>query len=113
MNGLRPVRTVREFDDVITAPQFGFRDADDYYEAVGAKRLVDRVRVPLLLITAEDDPFVPYANFLALRLEQYPAIRFHPVQHGGHCGFISRFAGSERFWAEARIVEFCDAHRRV
>jgi predicted alpha/beta-fold hydrolase len=113
MNGLAPVRTVREFDDVITAPQFGFRDADEYYEAVGAKRLVDQVRVPLLVITAEDDPFIPFANFLALRLEQYPAIRFYPVQHGGHCGFISRFSGSERFWAEARIVEFCDAHRKV
>jgi predicted alpha/beta-fold hydrolase len=113
MNGLRPVRTVREFDDVITAPQFGFRDADEYYEAVGAKRLVDQVQVPLLMIIAEDDPFVPYANFLALRLEQYPAIRFHAPQHGGHCGFISRFTGSERFWAEARIVEFCDAHRKV
>jgi uncharacterized protein len=113
MNGLGPVRTVREFDDVITAPQFGFRDAEEYYEAVGAKRLVGQVRMPLLLITAEDDPFVPYANFLALRLEQYPAIRFHPVRHGGHCGFISRFSGSERFWAEARIVEFCDAHRKV
>jgi predicted alpha/beta-fold hydrolase len=113
MNGLAPVRTVREFDDVITAPHFGFRDAEEYYEAVGAKRLVDQVRVPLLLITAEDDPFVPFANFLALRLEQYPAIRFHPVQHGGHCGFISKFSGSERFWAEQRIVEFCDAHRKV
>ena len=113
LNGLRPVRTVREFDDVITAPQFGFRDADEYYEAVGAKRLVDQVRVPLLVITAEDDPFVPFANFLALRLEQYPAIRFRPVQHGGHCGFISRFSGSERFWAEQRIVEYCDAHRKV
>lgn len=113
MNGLRPVRTVREFDDVITAPQFGFRDADEYYEAVGAKKVIDRVRIPFLLITAEDDPFVPFASFAALRLERYPAIRFHAPQHGGHCGFISRFAGSERFWAEARIVEFCDAHRKV
>ena len=111
--GLAPVRTVREFDDVITAPQFGYRDAEEYYQAVGAKRLVDQVRVPLLLIAAGDDPFVPFAGFLALRLEQYPAIRFHPAEHGGHCGFISRFSGSERFWAEQRIVEFCDAHRKV
>src|SRR5215467_464995 len=55
-DGLRPIRTVREFDDVITAPQFGYRDAQEYYEAAGAKRVIGQLRVPMLLITAEDDP---------------------------------------------------------
>ena len=110
-NNIGPVRTVREFDDKITAPQFDFRDADDYYEAVGAKRLVAQVRVPMLVITAEDDPFVPYTSFLAARVAQNPAIRFVPTLHGGHCGYISRHAGPERFWAEQRIAEFCDGLR--
>jgi len=112
-DGFGPIRTVREFDDAITAPQFGYRDAQEYYEAAGAKRVIDGVRVPLLVITAEDDPFVPYASFLVLRLERLPAVRFIPQEHGGHCGFISRYSGSERFWAEQRIAEFCDAHRKV
>ena len=112
-DGFRPIRTVREFDDAITAPQFGFRNAQEYYEAASAQRVIDRVRVPMLMITAEDDPFVPYAAFLALQLERFPAIRFHAPEHGGHCGFISRYSGGERFWAEQRIVEFCDAHRHV
>ncbi len=64
-NGFGPIRTVREFDDAITAPCFGFRDAEEYYEAAGAKRVVAQVRVPMLMITAEDDPFVPYVSFLA------------------------------------------------
>jgi len=59
-NGFAPIRTVREFDDAITAPQFGYRDAQEYYEAAGAKCVIDKVRVPLLLITAKDDPFVPF-----------------------------------------------------
>jgi predicted alpha/beta-fold hydrolase len=113
LDGFGPVRTVREFDDAITAPQFGYRDAEEYYEAAGAKRVIDRVRVPMLMITAEDDPFVPYAGFLALQLERFPAIRFRAPQHGGHCGFISRYKGGERFWAEQRIAEFCDALRKV
>jgi predicted alpha/beta-fold hydrolase len=112
-DGFGPVRTVREFDDAITAPQFGYRDAQEYYEAVGAKRVIDRVRVPMLLITAEDDPFVPYATFLALRPERLATIRFRAPEHGGHCGFVSRYSGGERFWAEQRIAEFCDAHRTV
>ena len=107
--GLGPVRTVRRFDDVITAPQFGYHDAQDYYENVGAKRVAAQIRVPLLLITAQDDPFVPFGSFLAARINENPAIQFVAPQHGGHCGFISKHSGSERFWAEQRIVEFCAA----
>src|SRR3979490_1695781 len=75
-DGLPPVRTVREFDDFITAPQFGYRDAQDYYDHVGAKRVAAQIRVPTLLITAQDDPFVPYASFLAARMDQNPAVGF-------------------------------------
>jgi predicted alpha/beta-fold hydrolase len=107
-NGVGKIRTVREFDDVITAPAFGYRDAQEYYEAAGAKRVLDQVRVPTLMITAEDDPFVPYVLFLAARPERNPAIRFVAPEHGGHCAFVSGTRGEERFWAEQRIVEFCE-----
>lgn len=107
-NGLPPIRTVREFDDFITAPHFGFRDAEEYYESASAKNVVARVTVPLLLITAQDDPFVPYVSFLAARVEDNPCIRFRAPEHGGHCGFVSRWSGPERFWAEQRILDFVD-----
>jgi uncharacterized protein len=110
-NRFGPIRTVREFDDAITAPCFGFRDAEEYYEAAGAKKVIAQVRVPALLITAEDDPFVPYVSFLAAGVEKNPAIRFLAPEHGGHCAFISNQSGSERFWAEQRIVEFCEGQR--
>jgi uncharacterized protein len=105
-NGFGPIRTVREFDDAITAPAFGFKDAAEYYESAGAKKVIASVRVPLLLITAQDDPFVPYASFLAARVEENPFVQFVAAEHGGHCAFISRFKGVERFWAEARILEW-------
>jgi len=108
--GFGPVRTVREFDDKITAPNFGFRDAQEYYETVGAKKVVAQVRVPMLMITAQDDPFVPYALFERANPAENPAIMFLAPKHGGHCGFISNQAGHERFWAEQRIVEFCGAY---
>jgi len=107
VHGLAPVRTVRQFDDVITAPQFGYRDAQDYYDNVGAKRVTAQIRVPMLMITAQDDPFVPYTSFLLAKISENPAIQFVSPQHGGHCGFISKHQGSERFWAEQRIVDFC------
>jgi predicted alpha/beta-fold hydrolase len=63
LSRLSRIRTVREFDDAFTAPHFGFEDAEDYYHRASAMRVVDRIRVPTLVITAEDDPFVPAAAF--------------------------------------------------
>jgi predicted alpha/beta-fold hydrolase len=105
-NGFGPIRTVREFDDAITGPAFGYKDAEEYYEAAGAKRVIDRVRVPLLLMTAKDDPFVPYESFVRAKAEANPAVQFIAPEHGGHCGFISKWPGTERHWAEERVVEF-------
>ncbi len=105
-NGFAPIRTVREFDDAITGPAFGFRDAEEYYEASGAKRVIAQLKVPLLLMTAKDDPFVPYDSFVRAKVAANPLVRFVAPEHGGHCGFISKWAGNERFWAEERVVEF-------
>jgi uncharacterized protein len=105
-NGFGPIRTVREFDDKITGPQFGYKDAEDYYQAAGAKRVIGQVRVPLLLITAKDDPFVPFDSFARARVEENAFVQFLAPNHGGHCAFVSKWPGDERHWAEARIVEF-------
>jgi uncharacterized protein len=107
-NGFARIRTVREFDDAITAPNFGYRDAQEYYEAAGAKRVVNKIRVPYLLITAQDDPFVPFEAIRASGVENNPSITFVAPRHGGHCAFISNQPGAHRFWAESRIVDFCE-----
>jgi uncharacterized protein len=107
-HGFGPIRTVREFDDAITAPHFGFKDAEEYYQAAGAKKVIAKVRMPLLLITAQDDPFVPYESLLQARVGENPCVRLVAPEHGGHCGFVSRRSGAERFWAEERIVEFVE-----
>ncbi len=106
-NGFGPIRTVREFDDAITAPHFGFKDAQEYYESAGAKKVIAQIRLPYLLITAQDDPFVPYEAILASGVESNPSVRFVAPEYGGHCGFVSRYGGSARFWAEELIVAFC------
>ena len=60
---MNAIKTVREFDETYTAPYFGFRNAEDYYHRASAMRVIDRIRVPALVITAEDDPFVPSQPF--------------------------------------------------
>jgi uncharacterized protein len=104
---LRRVRTVRQFDELYTAPHFGFAGASDYYHRASAMRVVERIRVPALVITAEDDPFVPTAPFRDPRLTSNPHLDVVITRHGGHCGFVARPSnGSDGYWAEERIVEF-------
>jgi predicted alpha/beta-fold hydrolase len=111
LNGLERVRTVREFDDGITAPHFGYRDAADYYHRASASRVAQQITVPTLILTAQDDPVVPFLIFESAALRANPRITLVAPEHGGHCAFISRWSGWERFWAEARVVEFCSRNK--
>lgn len=106
---LDTVRTVREFDERYTAPHAGFRDAADYYARSSALQFAGRIRIPTLVIHAQDDPFVPYESFLDQTLGANPCcIILLAPPRGGHVGFVARNTGVEdRFWAENRLVEFC------
>ena len=104
---LAAIRTVREFDAVYTAPHFGFQSAEDYYHRASAMRVIDRIAVPALVITAEDDPFVPVEPFRDPRLAANPNLTVLITRHGGHCGFLeAERNGGDGYWAERQIVEF-------
>ena len=109
---LGEVRSVRQFDEIFTAPHFGFGGASNYYHRASAMRVIDRIGVPALIITAEDDPFVPVAPFRDPCVTTNPNINLIVTRHGGHCGFIAeRSPDSDGYWAEDQIVRF--AHARV
>jgi predicted alpha/beta-fold hydrolase len=108
---LPQVRTVRQFDEVFTAPYFGFRDAEDYYHRASAMRVVDRITVPTLVIAAEDDPFVPAVMFDDPAVRNNPHITAVVTRHGGHCGFVAASEGDDDgYWAELSIVAFAAKH---
>jgi predicted alpha/beta-fold hydrolase len=98
------IRTIYEFDDAITAPAFGFRGADHYYDSASSAGFLDRIRVPALLIQAQDDPFIPYDVFEDLALEQNPNLYLEAPPHGGHVAFLAR--QGPRFWAIEQAVRF-------
>jgi predicted alpha/beta-fold hydrolase len=108
--GLDRPQTLREFDDAVTAPGGGYRDAADYYQRASAVRVAHLISTPTLIITARDDPFVPVRSFNVPGIMSNRQIQFVAPEWGGHCGFISRRSGYERYWAEARIIEFCARH---
>jgi hypothetical protein len=114
---LDAIRSVREFDEVYTAPHFGFRDASDYYHRASAMRVVDRIAVPALVISAEDDPFVPSDPFHDPRVRDNAHLRVIVTRNGGHCGFVSdpgaARGGFDGYWAEQQILAFAEAHARA
>ena len=103
---LGPVRTVREFDERFTAPHHGFRDAADYYHRASSLRVVDRVRVPTLVVSAADDPFIPPEQFHDPGIVENPHVNVQVTPHGGHCGFYAPAGiGFDGYWAERRAVD--------
>jgi predicted alpha/beta-fold hydrolase len=114
LSRLQTIRTVRQFDNVFTAPHFGFADADDYYYRCSAMRVADRITVPTLIITSEDDPFVPVEPFRSNVLTANPHIELHVTRYGGHCGFIGpRSDADDGYWAERQIVDFVERQHRA
>jgi uncharacterized protein len=116
IQSLGSVRSVREFDDVITAKFCGFRDAADYYARSSARNVVASVARSALILTSQDDPFVPIESFDFPALRENPNIEFVAPRYGGHCAFVARKEtpeqnnGAGRFWVESRLVEFCLRH---
>lgn len=98
--------TIRRFDDVYTAPHHGFGDAANYYRLASALRIADRVRIPLLLLAAEDDPFVPADQFRSPVLAANPHIHVTVTPRGGHCGFIAMPGAHDGYWAETQALSF-------
>ena len=113
LDGLDRIHSIGDFDDIITAPNFGFRDAADYYHHASAIRVVADISVPTLVLIAQDDPLIPFESFQKPELTGNPHITVVATDSGGHCGFVSSHDGDERFWAEARIMEFCRSRSQL
>ncbi len=107
LDALGRVRTIREFDDAYTAPFHGFENAADYYHRASAMRVIERITVPTLIITAADDPFVPPGPFRDPAVTGNRHVRVIVTPHGGHCGFVEQRSGTyDGYWAEREIVKF-------
>ena len=100
------LRTVRDFDELYTAPHGGFAGAGDYYARASAIRFVPRVRVPTLVIHAQDDPLVPFGPLQRPEVSGNPSVVTAAPSRGGHVAFVSA-EKVERFWAEERLAELC------
>jgi hypothetical protein len=100
---VRRSKTLDEFDEVVTSRVHGFDGAADYYEKCSSGPFVQNVQTPLLLLSAEDDPFIPASTIP----RKVPAnVTLEVSARGGHLGFVEGPIWAPRFYAERRAIEF-------
>jgi uncharacterized protein len=107
------IRSLREFDDRITALYSGFTSADDYYDRAAAARVLDRIAVPSLVLHALDDPFVRLTTETRGKIIANPNITLLESKNGGHCAFLAQpdgAAGYDGYWAEHTLLRFLLDH---
>lgn len=98
-------RTLREFDNAVTAPLHGFRDTDDYWTRASAKPLLADIAAPTLMLNARNDPFLP-ARALPRAEEVADCVRLELPATGGHVGFIAGAFPGRLDWLPQRILGF-------
>jgi uncharacterized protein len=103
------LRTLEDFDNLITGPLHGFRDAQDYYARSSSLPYLKNIRLKTLLFSAADDPMLPPEVLDEVRkaAEQNPVLEVDFVEKGGHAGFITGSVPWRPFYyAEHRVGEF-------
>ena len=103
------VRTLLEFDDLVTGPLHGFTSADDYYARSSSRHFLRDIRRPTLLLSAVDDPFLPCEVLDDVRAaaRDNPALVPEFVDKGGHVGFVAgRVPWRPFYYAEWRVVDW-------
>ena len=111
---LRGIKTLREFDDRITAYYCGFTGADDYYDRAAASHVIDRIARPALVIHAANDPFVRILPETRQKIVAKRNITYIEAEDGGHCAFVGDREGDPGYdgrWAEREVVEFARQFR--
>jgi len=106
---VRGVRTLREFDDRVTAYYCGFTGADDYYARAAGANVVERIAMPALVIHAANDPFIRLLPETRQKLIGNHNVTYIETEDGGHCAFIGEREGDAAYdgrWAEREVVEF-------
>ena len=105
---LRRAQTLFDFDDAVTAPVHGFEGAHDYYSRSSSLRYLSTIRIPTLLLSAVDDPFLPpqVLDDVAMVARNSPNLMTEFLPKGGHVGFVSGSLLNTRYYHEERVVEF-------
>jgi predicted alpha/beta-fold hydrolase len=103
---LHKIRTIVDFDTYYTARLFGFGTAANYFSTQSSGQFLDRIRIPALLVQAQDDPLIPFSIYNHPAFASNANLRLVTSAHGGHVGFISR--RRPRFWVDQLVLDWVE-----
>lgn len=106
LSRLRGLKSLRDFDDKVTAFYCGFSGAADYYARAAAANVVDKIAVPTYILYARNDPFIRVLPETRRKVAANPNIEFVETEDGGHCSFLGERNGYDGHFAERKIVDF-------
>ena len=95
-----------DFDNYFTAPVNGFKDANDYWKQNSCKQFLEDIKIPSLLVTAVDDPFLSDSCIPVQEAKNNKNFHLEVTKYGGHVGYNSNFDQGSGFWLEKRIIDF-------
>jgi predicted alpha/beta-fold hydrolase len=102
---LKSIKSLRDFDEVITGPLHGFKDAEDYYEQNSSLYFLEKIRIPALIVNAQNDPFLTEECIPFKLAESLDFVYLEAPVVGGHCGFYPQnYQGIT--WSEKRAAEW-------
>jgi predicted alpha/beta-fold hydrolase len=102
---LANIKSLKDFDDVITGPLHGFKDAEDYYEQNSSLYFLEKIRIPVLIVNAQNDPFLTEECIPFTLAESLDFVYLEAPKYGGHCGFYPKnYQGVT--WSEKRAAEW-------
>lgn len=109
---MQKIKTLRDFDNLYTAPIHGFEDAQDYYTQCSARYFLDTIAIPTLIVNAWNDSFLAPACYPKAQIEKLDKVFLEVPAKGGHCGFAP--ANQQGlYWSEQRALEFVNQESYV
>jgi len=107
---LRKLKSLLDFDNIYTGPLHGYKDAHDYYEQCSSIYYLDGIKIPSLILNAQNDPFLSAKCFPVQLGNKLENVFMEFPKQGGHVGFSPR-SSSENYWSEKRAFEFISSDK--
>ena len=103
---LEGLKSLRDFDDRVTAFYCGFDGARDYYARSSAANVLDRIAVPAFILCAANDPFIRITPETRRKIVGNPNLSLVEAADGGHCAFLGERKGGDGLFAEQTVMDF-------
>jgi uncharacterized protein len=99
------IRNFKDFDNRYTAPIHGFKDAEDYWRKCSCSQFIPRIKIPTLIVNANDDPFLANGCYPVQESSNHKHVYLEMPSFGGHVGFV-QFNEDKSYWSERRAIAF-------